>query len=45
MVAVIIGITVGIAVLALLYKPLFRDREEFFRCIKFGSSGISVGPE
>jgi len=35
MIAMIIGIIVGVAVAALLFKPMFGDRHEFFRCVKF----------
>ncbi len=35
MVAIVIGIIVGIVVTVLLFKPFFGDREEFIRCVKF----------
>ena len=34
-VAIIIGSIIGVAVLALLFKPFFGGREDFFRCVKF----------
>ena len=35
MIAIVIGAIVGVAVAVLLFKPIFGDKEEFFRCIKF----------
>jgi hypothetical protein len=34
-VAIILGVVVGIAVAGLFFKPFFNTREEFIDCLKF----------
>jgi len=33
--AVVLGLVVSLTVMAILYKPLFGDWEEFVECVKF----------
>ena len=34
-VSIVLGVIVGIGIMALLFKPLFEDREGFIDCVKF----------
>ena len=34
-VSIILSVTAGVGVLALLFKPFFGCKEEFFDCVKF----------
>lgn len=33
--SIVLGVIAGAAVMALLFKPLFGDKEEFIDCVKF----------